>query len=65
VLDRQHCGPVLEALSSSNLFLIPLDHEGGWYRFHPLDADTAARLVEELWQPVFRRGRITTLQRWF
>jgi len=29
------------------------------------DVDTAARLVEELWKPVFRRGRITTLQRWF
>ena len=29
------------------------------------DVDTAARLVEQLWQPVFRRGRITTLQRWF
>ena len=38
VLDQQHSGPMLEALSSSNLFLIPLDHEGGWYRFHPLFA---------------------------
>ena len=29
---------MLDALSRSNLFLIPLDDEGGWYRFHPLFA---------------------------
>ena len=38
VLDQQHSGPMLDALSSSNLFLISLDDEGGWYRFHPLFA---------------------------
>ena len=38
VLEQQHSGPMLAALSSSNLFLIPLDDEGGWYRFHPLFA---------------------------
>jgi LuxR family transcriptional regulator, maltose regulon positive regulatory protein len=29
------------------------------------DVDTAARLVEQLWQPVYRQGRVTSLQRWF
>ena len=29
---------MLDALSRSNLFLIPLGDEGGWYRFHPLFA---------------------------
>ena len=38
VLGQQLSGPMLEALSYSNLFLIPLDNEGGWYRFHPLFA---------------------------
>ncbi len=38
LLERQHSAPMLEALSRSNLFLIPLDGEGGWYRFHPLFA---------------------------
>ncbi len=38
VLEQQHSGPMLDALSHSNLFLIPLDDEGGWYRFHPLFA---------------------------
>jgi ATP/maltotriose-dependent transcriptional regulator MalT len=38
VLDQQHSGLMLDALSYSNLFLIPLDDEGGWYRFQPLFA---------------------------
>ena len=38
VLEQQHSAPVLDELSRSNLFLIPLDGEGGWYRFHPLFA---------------------------
>jgi LuxR family maltose regulon positive regulatory protein len=29
------------------------------------DVDTAARMVEELWLPVYRQARVTTLQRWF
>jgi len=29
------------------------------------DADTAAELVEKLWHPAYRQGRITTVQRWF
>ncbi len=38
MLEQQHSAPMLDALSHSNLFLIPLDEEGGWYRFHPLFA---------------------------
>jgi LuxR family transcriptional regulator, maltose regulon positive regulatory protein len=38
VMDQQHSAPMLDELSRSNLFLIPLDCEGGWYRFHPLFA---------------------------
>jgi LuxR family maltose regulon positive regulatory protein len=29
------------------------------------DVGAAAGLVEELWQPVYRQARVTTLQRWF
>jgi LuxR family maltose regulon positive regulatory protein len=29
------------------------------------DVDMAARLVQTLWSPVYRQGRIATLQRWF
>src|SRR5215470_1847722 len=28
------------------------------------DVDRAARLVEQLWRPVYRQGRIITIQRW-
>jgi LuxR family maltose regulon positive regulatory protein len=38
VLDQQHSGQMLAALSHSNLFLTSLDGAGGWYRFHPLFA---------------------------
>jgi len=38
VLEQQHSAPMLDALSHSNLFLISVDDEGGWYRFHPLFA---------------------------
>jgi ATP/maltotriose-dependent transcriptional regulator MalT len=38
VLEQQHSAPMLDALSCSNLFLVTLDDEGGWYRFHPLFA---------------------------
>jgi LuxR family maltose regulon positive regulatory protein len=38
MLEQQHSAPMLDALSHSNLFLVPLDDEGGWYRFHPLFA---------------------------
>ena len=48
-----------------------------WYLEHDLpekaleysilagDVDSVARLVQRLWGPVYRQGRIATLQRWF
>jgi len=38
VLEQQHSAAMLNTLSRSNLFLVPLDGEGGWYRFHHLFA---------------------------
>ena len=38
VLEQQGSAAVLDALSRTNLFLVPLDDEGGWYRFHHLFA---------------------------
>ena len=34
VMEQEGSAATLEALSRSNLFLVPLDEEGGWYRFH-------------------------------
>ena len=38
VLEQQGSAAMLDALSRSNLFLVPLDDEGRWYRFHHLFA---------------------------
>ena len=46
VLEQQHSAQMLGALSYSNLFLIPLDDEGGWYRFYPLFAQLLRSKLE-------------------
>ena len=38
VLEQEGSAAMLDALSRSNLFLVPLDDESGWYRFHHLFA---------------------------
>ena len=38
VLDRQHSDEALRRLTRSNLFVVPLEDDGAWYRFHPLFA---------------------------
>jgi LuxR family maltose regulon positive regulatory protein len=39
VTGRADSVQLLEQLFTANLFLIPLDDEGRWYRYHPLFAD--------------------------
>ena len=34
VMEQEGSAEMLEALSRSNLFLVPLDDDAGWYRFH-------------------------------
>jgi LuxR family maltose regulon positive regulatory protein len=38
VLEREGSGQLLAALARTNLFLVPLDDRGEWYRFHHLFA---------------------------
>ena len=38
VLDREHSDEALRRLARTNLFVVPLEDDGGWYRFHPLFA---------------------------
>lgn len=40
--------PSLRELSEANLFLIPLDDEGKWYRFHQLLADALRARMNEI-----------------
>ena len=38
VLEQRHSAEMLDELSRTNLFLVPVGDQGGWYRFHPLFA---------------------------
>ncbi len=52
--------PMLEWLESSNLFVVPLDAERRWYRYHRLFADVlrlrVRQLYPELVAPIHRRA---------
>jgi LuxR family maltose regulon positive regulatory protein len=48
VTERDDGRSLLEALERSNLFVVPLDDQRQWYRYHHLFADVLqARLIEE------------------
>ena len=54
VLEADQTGSVngqamLEALEQMNLFIIPLDNERRWYRYHHLFADVLNRRLEQLY----------------
>jgi LuxR family maltose regulon positive regulatory protein len=40
LLDRRDSSTLLEKLERENLFVVPLDHSRGWYRFHHLFKET-------------------------
>ena len=66
-LERVEPGvpPVLRRRAAAWCVRNDLPEEALEYSMAAGDVDTAARLVEELWLPTYRRARITTLQRWF
>jgi LuxR family transcriptional regulator, maltose regulon positive regulatory protein len=47
VLGRKHSARELEAIRSANLFLVPLDARGEWYRYHHLFRDLLRRELSE------------------
>jgi LuxR family maltose regulon positive regulatory protein len=110
LLETEGSGAVLESLARSNLFVVALDGNVGWYRYHNLfrdllrselaraepelvpsllalasawceasgesemaigyaqqagDVERVARLVERWTLPVYRSGRVATVERWF
>ncbi len=46
-LDREGSSELLEAIERWNLFLVPLDRERRWYRFHNLFREMLARELEQ------------------
>src|SRR5271165_2826040 len=47
LMQQQDSAAMLDALSRTNLFLIPLDDQGGWYRFHHLFAQLLQTELEQ------------------
>ena len=64
VLDSQGSQFILEQLEAANLFLIPLDDERRWYRYHHLFADLLRQFLRrEL--PSQELKRHSRASRWF
>jgi LuxR family maltose regulon positive regulatory protein len=58
VTGREDGKGMLETLERGNLFIIPLDDQRQWYRYHPLFAEVLqARLVDEQPDQVFNLHR--------
>jgi LuxR family maltose regulon positive regulatory protein len=47
--DLLNCQPILEYLERANLFLVPLDDERRWYRYHHLFADLLRARLEQIY----------------
>ncbi len=58
VTGRSDGRALLERLFNANLFLIPLDDAGQWYRYHHLFADLLRNL-----QPVLQKDKVAELHR--
>jgi LuxR family transcriptional regulator, maltose regulon positive regulatory protein len=56
--------PVLQRRAAGWCLRNGLPEEALEYSMAAGDVDAVARLAEELWQPVFRQARVTTLWRW-
>ncbi len=54
ILNREDSQSVLEQLESSNMFLIPLDSERHWYRYHHLFADLLKQRFQQQDEVVIR-----------
>jgi len=65
-LERLDSGmvPVLQRRAAAWCLSNGLPEEALEYFMAAGDVDAVARLVEELWQPVFRQARVATLWRW-
>ena len=48
VLEEPHAAGTLTQLAESNLLLVPLDHQGQWYRYHHLFREMLLAVLERL-----------------
>jgi LuxR family maltose regulon positive regulatory protein len=54
VLQTTESAQILEQLGRSEMFLVPLDDVGNWFRYHRLFRDVALRDLETLYRPEIR-----------
>ncbi|RLG36572.1 MAG: hypothetical protein DRN91_07635 [Candidatus Alkanophagales archaeon] len=59
VTDRNDSQAILTQLEQANLFLVPLDDERRWYRYHHLFADLLRGRLEQTWP-----DQVSALHRW-
>jgi LuxR family maltose regulon positive regulatory protein len=64
VTQRSDAAALLEQLLASNLFLIPLDDEGCWYRYHHLFADLLLGILNRS-QPTLVKELYVRSSEWF
>ncbi len=64
LVDRQDSQTILEQLERANLFLIPLDDERQWYRYHHLFADLLRKWLKQR-QPARVAGLHQRASMWY
>ena len=64
VLERHDSARRLRALGNGNFFLVPLDHDSGWYRYHHLVQEMLRSELERL-EPELRAALHTRAAAWF
>jgi LuxR family maltose regulon positive regulatory protein len=62
--DILNCQAILEHLEQANLFLVPLDDDRQWYRYHHLFADLLRARLDQLY-PGFARQYHASAAAWF
>ena len=55
----------LETLERSNLFLVPLDEERRWYRYHHLFVDVLRGMLQSAWKPDQVAGLHDRASQWY
>jgi LuxR family maltose regulon positive regulatory protein len=56
---------IIEWVERANLFLVPLDEEGGWYRYHHLFRDVLRHILEQGYSPADISTLHTRAGAWF
>ncbi|MEO8970736.1 MAG: LuxR C-terminal-related transcriptional regulator [Ktedonobacteraceae bacterium] len=65
VTDRNDSGHMLEQLERANLFLIPLDDTGQWYRYHALFAEAMQHEARHRLGEDYLRSLYDKASRWY